>query len=307
MNQQWNYFLKNLGVWQGSFARFSFQGDLLEEIPSVLALEACEQQQVQLTLRRWLHDPQMGSLSHSGMPHVLRAPEEIVQSYRPPLSNVLFFSTGAFCRGSWQWLPSAEFWAEYSLFDGDRRLRLVLQLTQDGQPKPFTLIRERLAAVNGSDSLDSARLATLQSTAEQLPLQLQSLLGEWQGQAVTQYADGRPPTTVPTQLVLRCDGRRLVQQLTFGRGGSARTIASTARIEGGRLLFEQNPLLPQVLLLPGGASVNCPSQLKPGHTFVVELGWLLKPNCRQRLMRRYCDRGQWVSATLVNEWRVVSE
>ncbi|HEY9710496.1 MAG TPA: DUF3598 family protein, partial [Oculatellaceae cyanobacterium] len=102
----------------------------------------------------------------------------------------------------------------------------------------------------------------------------------------------------------RQDTNRLVQQLTYGTGTSVRTITSSAQINGSVLHFDQGSLPVQVLLLPDGASSNCPLQVKPGHFFVLEVGWLVQPDQRQRLVRSYSDKGEWVSLTLIREQRV---
>jgi hypothetical protein len=163
---------------------------------------------------------------------------------------------------------------------------------KDSQLSRLTLIREKLA---GTDS------------PERPPLTVEQLLGEWQGEAVTIYPDLRTPDIYPTQLKIhREESDRLVQQLTYGTGASARTISSTAKIDGSILHFDQSALDTQVLLLPDGASSNCPLHVKSGHFFVLEAGWLIQPNQRQRLVRSYSDKGEWVSLTLVTEQRVTA-
>ncbi|WP_461936305.1 DUF3598 family protein [Nostoc sp.] len=53
MKSQWECFLQNLGVWQGSFTNFSPQGTLLKDTPSCLSLEGLNNNQtVRLTLSR---------------------------------------------------------------------------------------------------------------------------------------------------------------------------------------------------------------------------------------------------------------
>jgi hypothetical protein len=175
----------------------------------------------------------------------------------------------------------------------------VQLFNKESQLAQLTLIREKLAATEAP---------------ERPPLTLEQLLGEWQGEAVTIYPDWRSPDTYPTHLKIQREDSddpkgaarsdRIVQQLTFGAGASARTIRSTARVNGSILHFDQSPLPTQVLLLPDGASSNCPLQIKPGHRFVLEVGWLLQPDQRQRLVRSYSDKGEWVSLTLVTEHRV---
>ena len=276
MPSQWECLLKNLGEWQGSFTRFSPQGEQLEDTPSVVRLEGLnDNHTIRQTLRFLPRD---------------RPVEEKVLEYSSLARSVLFLENGAFSQGSMQWGPFSEFGAELGLIEGNCRLRLVQLFNKQSQLEALTLIREKLA---GTD------------TPERPPLTVEQLLGEWQGEAVTIYPDWRSPDTYPTQLKIHLeDTNRLAQQLTFGTGASARTIASTAKINNSILHFDQSALPTQVLLLPDGASSNCPLAIKPGHFFVLEVGWLLQPDQRQRLVRTYSDKGEWVNLTLVREQRV---
>jgi hypothetical protein len=284
MRSQWDCLLQNLGEWQGSFTRFSPQGEpptpseveVLTDTPTVVSLEGLNQNKtVRQVIRRYPPD---------------RAVEETVLEYSTLARSVLFFETGAFSQGSMQWGPFSEFGAELGLIAGNRRLRLVQLYNKDAQLSQLTLIREKRA---GTD------------TPERPPLTVDQLLGEWQGEAITLYPDLRSPDTYSTQLTIeRHDSNRLVQQLTFGVGESVRTLTSRARIDGSILYFQDSALPVQVVLLPDGASSNCPLTIKSGHSFVLEVGWLVEPNLRQRLIRRYSDRGSWVSLTLVQEKRI---
>ncbi|NEO98146.1 MAG: DUF3598 family protein [Symploca sp. SIO2E9] len=284
MRTQWESHLQNLGEWHGSFTRLSPQGQKLEDIPSIFTLEQLnDPQQVRLTLRRFRENQPV---------------HELVYEYSSLEPNFLFFENGAFSRGTMQWGKNLEFGAEFCLIEGNRRLRMVQQYSQDSQLRIVTLIREKLA---GTD------------TPERPQLRVERLLGEWQGKAVTIYADLRSPSiseaespySYPTRLKIEYQGtNHLVQQLTFGTGTSARTITSTARIDGSILCFEHSPLPTQVLLLPDGASCKCPLEIKPGSVFVLELGWLLQPNRRQRLIRTYSDQGKWLSLTFVEEYKL---
>ena len=101
-------------------------------------------------------------------------------------------------------------------------------------------------------------------------------------------------------LEIREVGDCLQQQLAFG----SRTIASTARIEGNRLHFEEGANPRRVLLLPDGMSSNTPLQVSHREPFFVEAGWLLSENKRQRLIRSYNEKGEWISSTHVIEDRV---
>lgn len=279
MPSQWENLWKNLGEWQGSFTRVSPQGELLEDTPTVVSLEGLNNNQIiRQTIRRFPPN---------------QAVDERVLEYSSLSRSVLFFENGAFSQGSMQWAPFGEFGAELGLIQGNRRLRLVQLFDKESQLSRLTLIREKLA---GTDS------------AERPPLTVEQLLGEWQGEAVTIYPDLRSPDIYPTQLKIhREDTNRLVQQLTFGTGASARTITSTAKINNSILLFDEGTLPIQVLLLPDGASSNCPLQIKPRHRFVLEVGWLFQPDQRQRLVRTYSDKGEWDSLTLVTEKRATAQ
>lgn len=93
----------------------------------------------------------------------------------------------------------------------------------------------------------------------------------------------------------------LVQNLSFGD----RTITSSATIKGSVLQFDKDPENPvQVLLLPGGSSATFPVKAQSGKPIFLESGWLIEPCLRQRLIRSYNEKGEWVSSTLVTERKV---
>jgi len=269
MKSQWECFLQNLGVWEGSFSNFSPQGTLLNDTPSRLSLEGLNNNQtVRLTLCR------------SGR-------DDLVKEYSSLGRSLLFFENGSFSEGGIQLGPFSEFGAEVALVYENRRLRLVQLFDNTGQLKELILIREHLAGT---------------PAAERPPLQINDLLGEWQGQAVTIYPDWRSPDTYSTTLKLQLDDTgRLIQSTSFAE----RTITSTAIIKDPIVLFDQDPEKQvQVLLLPDGASATSPLKVQLRQPFFLEVGWLIQPNLRQRMIRSYNEKGEWVSLTLVTEERV---
>jgi hypothetical protein len=127
------------------------------------------------------------------------------------------------------------------------------------------------------------------------------LLGKWEGIACTAYPDWTPSETFTTSLEIEeIDGGRLQQQLIFGE----QKIKSTARIDGNKLHFEGGALPRRILLLPDGTSCNTPSQVKLRQPFFLEVGWLVEDKERQRLIRSYNEKGEWVSSTLVTERKI---
>lgn len=272
-SSQWDNLLHNLAAWKGSFTRLSPQGQVLEDIPTIVTLEGLnENQTVRQTLQYF--SPTTGELS-----------QEKVLEYSSLGRGVLFFDNGAFSQGSIQYGPFSEFGAELGFIWGDRRLRLVQLFDKESHLSGITLIREH----------------RLNTTAAERPLLTpDQLVGHWQGDAVTLYPNWQPPDRYQTQLSITIEGDRLMQRLTAG----TLDLASSAQIEGSRLLFDQGAYPVQVLLLPDGASSNTPLTVPRRQSFVLEAGWLMAEDVRQRMVRRYTPEGGWASLTLITERRV---
>ena len=274
MDSNWENFLKNLGEWVGSFTQISIDGAILNSTPSILTLEGLEANElVQFRLRRFANNINEQPIS------------DRVQDYRSLGKQAVFFDTGAFSKGSLQVAPFAEFGAEYGFVSEDRRSRLVQLFDKQGCFSSLTLIREIRSGTDAKLRPD---------------LTVQQLVGKWEGIATTVYADWTAPTTAAVSLEIRIVNGSLEQQLSFG----SRTIASTARIDGNRLHFEAGTTPRQVLLLPDGVSSNVPLQISHRQPFFVETGWLLSDRQRQRLIRSYNDKGEWISSTQAIEHRV---
>jgi hypothetical protein len=128
----------------------------------------------------------------------------------------------------------------------------------------------------------------------------QQLIGEWQGEAITLYPDGRKPAHYPTRLLISVEGNRLYQQLSTAE----MEFSSTATIDGSVLRFEQGKYPVQVVLLPDGASSNTPLSIPRNQPFFLEVGWLIRTDLRQRMMRSYDARGEWISLTLITEQKI---
>ncbi|NES07282.1 MAG: DUF3598 family protein [Okeania sp. SIO2F4] len=281
MKTQWENFLQNLGEWHGSFTNISAKGEILKDTPSILILESLDDQnkQVRLTLRRF------NSFAKTPESKV----DEIVSEYQTLGRNLLFFENGAFSKGVIQIAPFSINGAEFGFVNKNRRLRLVELFNKDGNFDKLTLIREKRAGTDAS---------------ENPPLTVDALLGKWHGEAITMYPDLREPDTYPTQMELNIDNTgRLVQEITFG-DTHPKTLTSTARIEGSILHFDQSSQPVKIVLLPDGASATLPVKIELRKPLFFELGWLIEPQLRQRLIRSYNDKGEWVSSTLVTEEKI---
>ena len=278
MTSQWNYFLKNLGEWHGSFTRMSPQGEEIVDTPTLVTLEGLNNNQNVHQVVRYLPPDEPS--------------RDVVVDYDSALNrSILFFSNGAFSQGSMQWGPYSTFGGEFGLIDNDfgdgtRRLRMVILFGSSAKLERVVLIREKLPN---------------SEVSERPVLKVDSLLGEWSGEAITMYADLSNTITCSSYLQVKRRGDNHIEQtLSFGD----KKINSIARIEGAKLLFENSDLPSQILLLPDGASCNCPLEVKLGHNFVLEMGWLIQPNVRQRVIRTYNEKGNWVSCSLVTEKKI---
>jgi hypothetical protein len=276
MASNWENFLQNLGEWRGSFTKISCNGEILASTPSILNLEAFDNNQAVLfRLRRF------DSSNYDSLPI-----QDYQQEYRYLGKENIFFATGAFSKGTLQLAPFSEFGAEYGFVDDDRRSRLVQLYDKEGNFINLTLIREFRSS---TDAYERPQL-----TVEQL-------IGNWQGQAYTVYSDLRQSAIFPTYLEVKKIGDGyLEQKLSF----QSQIITAKARIEGNKIISETEGVPRQILLLPDGTSSNVPLQLPLRKPFFVEAGWLVRENERQRLIRSYNEKGEWISSTHVLEYKV---
>ncbi|PSN05807.1 hypothetical protein C7293_31280 [filamentous cyanobacterium CCT1] len=262
--------LKNQGTWVGSFTQMSPSGDIQQDTPSEVALTPLnEGNTMRQTIRKRPAD---------------QPPSETVLEYSSLGRGVLFCETGAFSQGSIQRSPVSEFGAELGLIHGTERLRVALIFPKQPSLGSLTLIREHLEGCE-----PTSRPA----------LTVDQLLGTWAGEAETVFPDLQPPQTMATRLEIRQAGPGTVSQaLTFGQSPA---IQSQGQLVGPALRFDQGSQPVTVLLLPSGASTSFPTAIQPGQPFFLEIGWLINPILRQRLIRTYSPQGTWVSLTLVIE------
>jgi hypothetical protein len=287
MKSQWDCVLQNLGEWQGSFTRLSAQGEVLEDIPSLITLEGTHHNQtIHLVLKRFYP-------VRSDSPEL--QPQALVLDFSQPGAGALFFETGAFSEGSLYCSSQTRFGAELCLVDGvenlpgNRRLRLVQQFNADHQLYQLTLIREQRV---GSDA------------PERPPVRLDDLIGRWQGDAVTLYPNAATPDLSSTEIQIKRESdTHLVQHSSYDLSQTA-SDPVWMTIGDRRLFFEQEEQSFQTFLLPDGATSTGPRQIQPGQPFFLEVSWLLQPDLRQRLIRRYNSAGQWISVALITENRV---
>lgn len=256
MDDQWQNFLCNLGEWRGSFTSLSRRGEALESTPSILSLEqGAEERLVHFRLRRF------GPDGFDGEPQ-----RDHRQDYRSLGRQVVFFSTGSFCKGTLQVAPGTAFGGEFGFVEGDRRHRLVQLHDDEGQLDGLVLIRE---VRTGSDA------------GERPPLSAEQLCGTWRGEAETINADWPVPDRSEATLVVAGSGS---EGWRFER-----------RI--GAVVEPASPGAEQVLLLPDGGYHRTPLQVSHRSPFAVEAGWMPAHGRLECLVRRFDASGAWLSST----------
>jgi hypothetical protein len=188
--------------------------------------------------------------------------------------------------------PIDTFGAELGLINADRqrRLRIVQLFEPGGKLDRFTLIREKLADSNNPENPN---------------LTIAQLLGEWRGEATTIYPDWRIETH-PTTNIWQQEGDRLALTSSISAN---QTASIAAQLQGDRIIYNSPTATTngndgaeiQTLLLPDGASVTCPIQIKTGKPLRLIVSWLITPDRQQRLIRSYDAMGGWSGLTLVDE------
>jgi hypothetical protein len=274
MVSQWERLLKNSGTWVGSFTQLSPTGEILGDTPTETALLPQNDGQM---MRQEIRRKPIGG-----------TPQTTVLEYRSLGKGVLFCQDGAFSQGSIQWSPFGDFGAEFGLIQGQERLRLVQLFKGERTLSSLTLIREYLEGTQPQP---------------RPPVTIDQLLGTWEGESTSAYPDWQPDTQAKTRLEIESVGSGQIRQTL--RFGDAPPIQSVGTVRENTLQFDQGSQPVTVLMLPDGASATFPTHIESGKPMFLEVGWLIRPDLRQRLIRTYNSQGTWISLTLVTERKVV--
>jgi Domain of unknown function (DUF3598) len=273
MKSQWECVLENLGEWVGSFTTVTAQGELIEDIPSIINLTSVrDNQAIHLVLKRFYALPNSTE----------RYAKEVVWDFStPPGVGAIYFDTGAFSSGAWAVTVGVKTIAEFSLRAGDRRFRMIQTFDINQLLDRVTFVREQQQG----------------TTAPERPqLQIADLLGSWSGTMTTFAADDLVPTITTTQSTFTAShsGYQLAEN-----GELLDSIAigdpPTARI----LQFSRSGQAYEMLLLPDGGYSTTPIEIRLGHAFDLEIGWVHQTGQRQRLVRRYDGAGKWASTSFL--------
>ena len=277
MKSQWECVLENLGEWVGSFTTVTPQGELIEDIPSVIKLAGMrDNQAVHLVLKRFYPLPNSTE----------KYAKEVVWDFStPPGVSVIYFETGAFSSGAPVVYIGVKTIAEFSLIAGDRRFRMIQTFDLAQQLDRVTFVREQLQGA---------------TTPERPHADIGDFVGTWTGIATTSYADGRPAIETNTRSTFSISdtGYQLVEQ---DHSIDLTVIPDLPSPRLWQFTDDRDHQSYQILLLPDGGYAITPAKISLGHAFYLEIGWIHKTGQRQRLVRRYDSTGKWESVTFMVE------
>jgi len=274
-SSQWQRLLKNAGTWEGSFTQFSPDGKVLSNVRTEVELTPTnDQKSMHQEVRRYPPEqtPSIQAFDYSSLNRA-----------------TAFFENGAFSQGSIQWAPFSTFGAELGLIAGEERVRLVALYDDKGALKPITLIRETLRG----------------STANQRPAFCpDDLVGTWQGECITLYADGQPETQSTYQQTISKTQDNQIHEPTWVINGTDQQSSLGAIKEQSIDFYTGSTQTSRLLMLPDGCFCGCPLEANPREkTLFVELGWMVKDRSRQRIRRVYDANGAWEKLILFIEQR----
>jgi hypothetical protein len=271
MKSQWDCVLENLGVWVGSFTVFSPQAEEVEDIPSVISLVGTDgNKSIELVLNRFY--PIVGSSELES--------KTVAMSFSTPDAGAVFFDTGAFSSGQFAVNVGVRSIGEFCLVGIDRRCRLVQVYNSALELERVTLIREQRQGTNAP---------------ERPLLNVSDLIGTWTYSEESGSLDGRSVTSVPKKT------KSIFSITDRGYQWDDDTLISLTASSDRLLQFDLDRQSYQMLLLPDSAYSICPTQIIQGHPFYLEMGWLLFPGLRHRLIRRYDSTGKWDSTDFIVE------
>jgi hypothetical protein len=282
MKSQWECVLENLGVWEGSFTRLSPYGEIEADIPSLISLTGIDDNRgIHLSLIR--HYPDAEGKTQ---------PQEMSFDFNSPGAGAIFFETGAFSEGSVTIRSGVPVGAEFAFRHGDRRLRLIQQFDGDGKLYRQTLVREN-------------RQNT--TKVERPCLDIDTWRGLWRGEAVTLFpGNTRIERATSSQTVEPIGVEEVTIAQDIGGNLSNVTYHHSPELKNRWLTTSADPITAQIVLLPDGAYSYCPTEIHPGQPITLEVGWYIESNLRQRLIRRYNDRGEWLSLTFIQEVKLAA-
>lgn len=294
----WGSYLKNLGVWTGKRALANPRGKVLIDLPSQVTVERFKTTEGdQFLLWRT----------------AVRTADNIEQGEdewsRSELGDFgALAADGSFSVGAQVFIGEA-ITVDQCIVDNEKRIRTTHAFDWEGCLSGVIANRERLIAhptpPNGEADEISSR-GTIEPVAWRNPrILFDYILGNWDGRGICIDARNNQLYELTSRLRLAQGENRLVTTssvLRIGENGPTRVFEASGKLDTNFILFAEANV--QMLLLPGGVFVSSPIRIRQGRPFVIETAFLMKPDCRKRILRLYNRDSEWINTVFLNERRI---
>lgn len=189
------------------------------------------------------------------------------------------------------------------IFDDWRGTRARIRTTHafdwEGCLSGMVASRERLTNNSSTDSF-------VEPAAWRSPnVMLDYIIGIWDGRGVSIDSRTGESHNITSRLKLTQENGGPLSEssvLRIAGGGPSRVFDAKATVDKNLIFFPEANV--QVFLLPGGVSLSAPIRIRSGRPFALETAFLMRPDCRKRVIRLYNRDCDWVNTVFINEMRV---
>lgn len=320
----WDGYLKNLGVWTGKRALANPEGRVLIDLPSRVTTQQFKTSQGDLFVL-WQTALRTADAIEEGE-------EEWSQSELAEFGALA--ADGSFSIGA-QVFVGEDITIDHCIFDEQWRIRTTHAFDWEGCLSGIIANRERKSTdpqqtqqqqklfeqqQQQQNQIQQAQQLAIQQTPADMTAQQRAfiepvawrnprvlfdyLLGVWEGKGICIDARTANVFQLTSRLRLAQGAGQLVTTssiLRIGEDGPTRVFEAAGKIDANVILFAEANV--QMLLLPGGVYVCSPIRIRPGRPFTVETAFLMKPDCRKRILRIYNRDAEWINTTFLNERR----
>lgn len=295
----WNGYLKNIGIWTGNRSLVNPRGKVLIDLPSSVTAERFQAPDGDQFVQ-WRTSLRTADGVEEGVDEWSRS--ELAEF-------AALASDGSHSIGP-QAFSGEPITIDHCLVEDGFRVRTTHAFDWEGCLSGIVSNRERfLSAAMQSDGSITKKPSSSPPLQEPLPWRNPRILfdytvGLWEGRGIC--IDAR------TNVIYNLTSRHKINQgagmlvvessvLRIGDGGPTRIFEATGRTDGNFILFAEANV--QTILLPGGVIVSSPIRIRRNRPFTVETTFLLKPDCRKRVMRLYNRDAEWINTVFINERR----
>lgn len=290
--QAWRGYLKNLGTWSGKRALSNSRGRVLVDLPTRVSAERfCTSSGEECVSWR------TAVKTADGIDEV---DDEWSQGELEDFGALV--TDGSFSVGAegFQGEPITIDQCLYDDWGGTcARVRTTHAFDWEGCLSGIVASRERLV----SDEMRSF----VEPAAWRSPRVLfDYILGLWEGRGISIDSRTGERHIINSRLKLNqdIDGGSLSESsiLRVACGGPTRVFDAKATVDENLIVYAEANV--QMFLLPGGVSVSAPIRIRSGRPFALETAFLMRPDCRKRVIRLYNRDCDWVNTVFINERRV---